>query len=249
MRQVRLVTTEDLARLMGSESRGWRVGDAVADLVTRGWLRPLPVRGSYEFLPAASGPWESGDPWMELRAALVKNPNLAPQVALGSAAFLRGYADRHPSTDIIIVNINGSAHPGLRRTYRTIRTQPSRLFGATPIDGIPVATPARLVLEAATWWRDAGGVMNEDRWIRPALEAANINELCAGALRLGRVTTARAGYLAHHVGNSRAEGALQDLPRARPVSLGPRPTRLRNVLFNAKWGVCDTLTSRGTLSQ
>ena len=159
MRQARLVTTEELAHLIGSEPKGWRVGDAVADLVARGWLRPLPLRGSYEFLPAAGGPWESGDPWMELRAALVKNPNLAAQVALGSAAFLRGYADRHPSTDIIIVNINSSVLPGLHRTYRSIRTQPTRLFGATPIDGLPVATPTRLVLEAATWWRDAGGVM------------------------------------------------------------------------------------------
>lgn len=241
MRQARMVSRGDLAGILGVAPNTKRVDDAVEGLVARGWLRPLPVRGTYEFLPAAGGPWESGDPWIELRAVAAKNPKLMPQIVLGSAAFLRGFSDRRPTADLIAVNADVSLPPGLRKTYRVIRTTPHRLFGASPIDGLPVATPARLVLEVALWWKHAGDVWSPDHWIRSAFDAADLDELHQGAQQLGGVVVARTGHIAHQLGIAAAEQVLNDLPRPQPVFFGPRPQSVAGVSFDSAWGVYDTL--------
>ncbi len=241
MRNARHVTRAEIATILGVPPTAKRLDNTVADLLSRGWLRPLNVRGAYEFLPASGGPWESGDPWIEFRAAVATSPLLAPQVALGSAAFLRGLADRHPARDIIAVSATPSLPPGLRKTYQVIRATPSRLFGATPLDQLPVATPARLVLETAMWWHHAGDVWSPDHWIRSALQNADIEELREGAKRLGGAVTARAGHFARCLEVPGAERALADLPRPQPVFLGPRPPSLSGVPYDSVWGVYDTL--------
>src|SRR3954454_4364374 len=70
----RLVTIDDLQRARPELDRAL-VRQGIAHLVRRGWLRPVGVRGTYEFIPgAAAGPYPSGDPWLVLRAELARRP-------------------------------------------------------------------------------------------------------------------------------------------------------------------------------
>ncbi len=241
MNQQRWITAIELAKAAGAEPGSQRVRDLVRQLVKHGWLRPLPLRGNYEFLPAAAGPWVSGDPWLELRVALRQGDELHPQVALGSAAFLRGLTDRRPPRDLVALNVEASVLPGIRQLYSVIRTKPRRLFGTEDLDGLPVATSARMVLEAAMWSGRAGDLRSEEHWVRPALATANLDELEAGARRLGPAVTSRTGYLADQVGTTAAADRLRGLPRTRPVIFGPRPSSLAGTPFDPQWGVYDTI--------
>src|SRR6266536_39258 len=75
LEQKRLVTLADIQAIRPDLHR--RVAfDAVRELSRLGWLRRSGVKGTYEFIPgAAAGPYPSGDPWLVLRAELVRSPD------------------------------------------------------------------------------------------------------------------------------------------------------------------------------
>jgi predicted transcriptional regulator of viral defense system len=236
-RQQRLVTAAEVGQLAGVQ--GQRVIDVLAELRAHGWLRPLSLRGTYEFLPAAGGPLASGDVWLELRAALARDPAARAHVGLGSAAFLRGLADRRPLPNTIVWQADREAPPGLLRVYRVIRCVPSRFFGTEPQDGLPVAGVERIAVEVALWPQYAGDLLNPDHWIAAVLGACDAHRLAALALRAGPAATGRLGHLASARGVRAAIlDALRPLPRAHPAWLGPRRSGAR---YDHSWDVYDTL--------
>src|SRR5665811_1979638 len=94
---------------LGSDRHEW----AVRSLAAHGWLVPLPVRGTYEFLPAQSGPDRAGDPLTEAAAALKRFPDLGIQLVLGGAAFLGGFNERAPVRYTLIVPVQAPLQRGL----------------------------------------------------------------------------------------------------------------------------------------
>jgi hypothetical protein len=208
-----------------------------------GWIRQLPLRGSYEFQPAAGGPFSSGDPWLAFRIATERDPCTAAHVGLGSAAFLRSFADRRPLPDTVVWSLATRPADGLASLYRIIRVRPERFFGTELLNGLSVATPERIALETATWPTRAGDLRNLDHWLRAVLNSASIDSLIEGATRLGPTTTARLGYLAQRFGAEGVASAMSELPHAKPVWIGSR--ELGGKRFDARWGVYDNVGVAG----
>src|SRR3989454_9229869 len=154
--QKRLINQAEIAKAAGLQPRTRETRKLVERLRAHGWIRALPVRGAYEFLPAEAGPHPSGDRWTELRAALKRDPNLPVQVVLHSAAFMRGLADRFPIPDQVAVG-RENISKGLGSVYNVIRTKPARLGGAALDDGKPFAAVERRPLEGGWWGVEAGG--------------------------------------------------------------------------------------------
>ena len=240
----RTVTSEEIAQIigadLGSDPHEW----AVRSLVAHGWLVPLPMRGTYEFLPAQSGPDRAGDPLTEAAAALKRSPDLRIQIVLGGAAFLGGFNERAPTRYTLIVPRQAPIQRGLAQAYDLIRAAPSRFFGATPQDGVPVSGASRLLLDAALWPERAGDLRDTGHWLRAALAKADISEIIAFAKRLDsdRVT-ARAGYFAEAFGRPDVAAILADMHPKAAVRLGD-PTETLHAR-DTRFGVRDHLGVAG----
>jgi len=216
----RLVGVEDVLRARPDLSRPL-ARQALAALVRRGWLRPTGVRGTYEFLPAAAGPSPSGDPWLALRAALTRCPDLS-HVGAASAAWLRGYAQRSPARHIVVTTPGVRIPPALAETYRVLRTAPAPAGDC--IDGLPVPIAPELLAEVA----QLAPCLSLDAaqgWLRRLLDDASPAAVAATLAGRGPATRARAGYIAEACGaeaHAAAIAALGDVG-AGPYYTGPRP--------------------------
>lgn len=233
----RTVTSEEIAKMIGAPFGSDRHEWAVRSLVAHGWLVPLPMRGTYEFLPAQSGPDRAGDPLTEAAAALKRFPGLRLQLVLGGAAFLGGFNERAPARYTLIVPKQAPIQRGLAQAYDLIRAVPSRFFGATPRDSVPMSGAPRLLFDAALWPERAGDLRDPGHWLRAALAKAETSEILAFAQGLDsdRVT-ARAGYFAETFGRPDIAAALADLRPKAAVRLGDptEPLRARDTRFGVR---------------
>lgn len=112
LRQPTLVTLDELALL--AEELGLRTPAKVvaARLRATGWLLRTVQRGIYEFAPGShAGPFGHGDPFIDLRAAMraERGPLV---VALHSALWLHGMAERAPDRHELAVPVGATARVG-----------------------------------------------------------------------------------------------------------------------------------------
>ena len=124
----RLVSQPDLARLVERATIG-TAPKVVADRLRKlGWLLPTGTAGVWEFAPAAhAGPIGHGDPFLELRAALVARPSLDAAVSLTSALAANHLVERATDRLEIAVGDSASIPRGLRRAARVIVFDPATL--------------------------------------------------------------------------------------------------------------------------
>jgi predicted transcriptional regulator of viral defense system len=233
----RAVTSAEIAQIIGAEIGSNRHEWAVESLVAHGWLAPLPMRGTYEFLSAQAGPDRAGDPLIEAAAALKRFPGLRIQLVLGGAAFLGGFNERAPTRYTLIVPKQAPIQRGLAQAYDLIRAAPSRFFGATPRDSVPMSGASRLLFDAALWPGRAGDIRDPDHWLRAALARADVTETLGFAKQLDsdRVT-ARAGYFAEAFGRPDIAVAMADLHPNAAVRIGDptEPLHARDTRFGVR---------------
>jgi len=241
-RGTRIVSARQLAAIKGLEPDSAAMRSLVRRLTASHWLVPLARRGMYEFVPVRVGVHSSNDALVELQA-LAQAPN-APrfQVALGTAAFLRGYADTAPSLAYVLFDKNATVRPPrLRERFKVIRTNENRLFGAEPLDsakGVPVSTASRLFIEVALYWRHAGDLRSRDHWLAGAIRDVDVDLVATWAETLGTGTVARVGYLADRFGAELLRGKLAGgIKRRTEVSFGPP----RHGVYDARWHVYDAI--------
>lgn len=238
LRGATLVSAEEVAAYAGVAAGSPAAYDIIRRLVAARWLRPLPVKGRYEFLPGAAGPFSREDALDPLRA-LFAGWETAGQVVLSGAAFLRAFADRAPDRFDVAVPRRRSIWRSLRSLYRFHSVVPERIFGAELVDGVPVSTRERLLLDVALW-PDAVGVALRDRdhWLGRALAEADTSIVKKMLRRLDSPTAnARAGYLAAVFGRGDLADAVAQLGRPRvSVPLLPAtastPAARRDERFN-----------------
>ncbi len=233
----RTVTSEEIAQLIGAPLGSDRHEWAVRSLVAHGWLVPLPMRGTYEFLSAQAGPDRGGDPLTEAAAALRRSPGLRLQLVLEGAAFLGGFNERAPLRYALIVPKQAPIQRGLAHAYDLIRAAPSRFFGATPREGVPMSGASRLLFDAAFWPERAGDLRDPGHWLRGALAKADLSEILAFAQRLDSArVTARAGYFAEAFGRPDIAATLADLHPKAAVRLGnpAEPLHARDTRFGMR---------------
>lgn len=231
----RLITLDDVARARPELDRAV-ARQGLAELVRRGWLRPVGVRGTYEFIPgAAAGPYPSGDPWLVLRAELRRRPG-AFHVGATSAAWLLGYAQRSPAPHLVVAPAAVRVPRPLAATYRVLRTAPAPASGVA--DGLPVPTPTELFAEIAQLAPRLA--LDAARgWLRRLLDDAPPEEIAATLGGRGVATRARAGYLAEACGATGHAAAIAALgpPGDGPFYTGPRRA---DGAFSPRWRIYDT---------
>ena len=143
----KLVTAELLRDLAARRQVGMPVDELVERLRRHGWLLDLRTRGVWEFAPAArAGALGSGDPFIELRATLLRRPELPVCVAGESAAWLHGLSGRPPGRHVIAAPPKLELPPALEK-FRAVRHS-ARLSPDT-VDGLPVWRVATLLVQMA----------------------------------------------------------------------------------------------------
>ncbi len=126
-----------------------------ARLRATGWLLATAQRGVYEFAPGShAGPYGHGDPFIDLRAALLTE-RFPVAVALQSALWLHGLAERVPDRHELAVPAGAAAPDSVRLRMRVVHF--SARLPAADIDQLPVHQPATILVHLATRPGDVRG--------------------------------------------------------------------------------------------
>lgn len=237
-----IVSVQQLAAIKGVAAESPVVRGLVRRLKASGWLVPLARQGMYEFVPLRAGPYPSNDELRELEA-LARGPKPPRfQLALGSAAFLRGYAETAPVQSYVVLDKRATTRPRrLRDRFHVIRTDANRLFGAEPLNAdsrVPVSTASRLFIDAALFWDRAGDLRSGDHWLAAATKDVNAKRTAGWATQLGPGVVSRVGFLAERFGaRELAELLAPSVERRAVASFGPRGQGE----YDAKWHVYDPI--------
>jgi len=238
LRQPSVVTGKLITELIAESGSRLTNRAAVDRLVREGWLSPLRTQDAWEFIPASrAGRYPSGDPWIELRALLVRKPDAPVAVAFASAVWEFGYSSHQPNRPTF-------AHrPGWRPPRALSDARSVRYDWRLRVwqkDGLPVWQPATVVVAAANRVECQDDWGNADDWLPETMRATTPTEVVTEARGRGTATLARLGYFAEWSGRHDIVDALTPLfPEHLPVTyLGPRQPRGRWV---KRWQLYDSL--------
>jgi hypothetical protein len=204
-------------------------------LQKRGWLLSTGLSGAWEFAPGAhAGPYSRGGPLLPVRAALALDPDLATAVALGSAAWAHGLADRTPPQVELAVAPGRRVPAGLKRKARVLSFD-ARLAPVVR-KGVPVQRFETLLVHMAarpSHVRSWGAVVD---WLADAVadaeEADVLTELKGRAHAVG----IRLAYLIQGLWPGLAERLGEGA--TSKVWFGPRRKLRRH---SQRWMVADSI--------
>ncbi len=237
LEQPRVVTAAQLSRWAAQSGVAWPAEVVIRRLRERGWLLDLATKGVWEFAPASrAGALGSGDPLIELRATLARDPSAPLKVAAESAAYLLGLASRRPEPEVF------GAPEGVRRpkalgALRVVRWHPA----CEPIfrDGLPVWAPPTLLAFMGTRPSGYRDWPNVGEWLRPGAGQVTESDIERELGGRPRSAWARTAYLLHVGGN---EAVAQTLLTQAPAGRGPYYLGARTGgRYVARFEVVDTL--------
>ena len=204
-------------------------------LLALGWLLRTGLNGAWEFAPGAhAGPLSRGGPLLAFKAALALAPDLPAALALSSAAWAYGFADRTPSKIELAVASGRTVAAGLARNVRVLRFD-SKL---KPIDrkGVPVQRVESVLVHMAarpshvTSW---GGVAE---WIGDIVAEAKEADVLFELSGRPRAVRVRFAYLLQALW-PRLSDQIGDEGTSK-VWFGPRRKLRRH---SQRWRVADTV--------
>lgn len=200
----------------------------------RGWLLATGVRGVWEFAPGAhAGPYGHGDPLGGVKAAALRYPDLRLQVALSTAAWATGHADRVPGRVEVALPLGVRAPAPLSAAARVTRFD-ARLE-PVKVKGAKVHRPETVLVHMAHRPADVRSWESAVEWlpgVAADTDAALVIEELAGRPATTRV---RLGYLLQGLRPDVAE-PLQSAVKTK-TWFGPRGALLRH---SQSWQVADT---------
>jgi predicted transcriptional regulator of viral defense system len=215
--------------------------DVVAERLQRhGWLLPLRTRGAWEFAPGSrAGAFDSGDPFIELRATLARRPDFPASVAYESAVWLHNLSDRSPDRHVLSIRKSESV-PHSLRDFRVTRIQP--VLDRVEIRGLPVWSLESIVVLIGARPTSFGDWPNLDSWFGSAARRGDDETIVSELAHRSRAAWMRTGYLLERSGNDRLADRIRD---AAPAGSGPfyLGARDRPGRYSSKWQVMDSLLS------
>lgn len=238
LQQPRVVSREDIAQIMRDRDLGTWTDALTFRLRKEGWLLPLRTRGVWEFAPGArAGAYGGGDPHIELRATLRRDPEFPGQLAYESAAWLQGLVQRAPVREVLSLP-NRTEAPVALSGYRIVHQRPS--LSTLDKDGLPVWRIESLITLIAVRPEAYHDWPNTMQWLASAaakIDASMIRDELKGRPVSVRVRTA---YLLDRGGNrSQARALVGDIGAgAGPIFLGPRTKDAR---FDKRYNLYDSL--------
>jgi predicted transcriptional regulator of viral defense system len=234
--QPSLVSLDELAELAARHGGATYVRELARRLRATGWLLPTGRPGIYEFAPGAhAGPYGHGDPFVALHAELRAKPDLPVRLALHSALWAHGLAERPPPRHEVMLPAGTPASAPLSRAFRVVRFDAQN--PPADVRGTPTSTPATVLVHAAAKpnavrsWTALGEALPE------LVERSTVAELRAELTQRPASVGARLGYLLAGVD----EQLVSDLGLTAghgTVWFGPRGAVRR---FDARWNIADTL--------
>jgi hypothetical protein len=230
---VDLADLEQLIKRHGGRSRAREVAHRLRE---RGWLLATARPGVFEFAPAAhAGPFGHGDPFIDLRAELRSDIDLPARLALHSALWIHGLADRAPDIHEVLLPPRVLTPTPLARSFRVLRFE-ARLAPEEML-GLPVSTPATVLVHLAARPTDIRNWPFFFEAIKDLTERTTASAL--GEELAGRPASvfARFGYLLQGV----APHLIDELglaPASGVVWFGPRGQVRR---FDPRWNIADTI--------
>lgn len=235
LEQPRLVTMGQVRSLVERHGIGSDPKLVALRLRRQGWLLDTGVRGVWEFAPGAhAGPYGHGDPLGGVKAFRLQHPRVSVAVALSTAAWAHGQADRVPSRVEVAVPLSVRTPATLSAVARVTRFE-ARL-PLVEVKGAGVHRPESVLVHMAQRPGDVRSWISAAEWL-PEVAAAADQEAVAEELA-GRpaATRSRLGYLLQTL---RPDIALPLAPTtANKVWFGPRGPLLRH---SQRWHVADTL--------
>lgn len=234
--QPQIVTLQQLTKI-GREVESRTSPALIAHrLRKRGWLLSTGLNGAWEFAPAAhAGPHSRGGPLLPVLAALALDPDLPAAVALGSAAWAHGLADRAPLR-VALALIPGERVPaGLRRRAHVVHF--STRLESVQRKGVPVQRLETLLVHLATrpsHMTSWGAVAD---WLGDVVAEADEAKIFSELIDRPRAVRMRLAYLLEGVWPDLAERLGADSATSK-VWFGPRQKLRRH---SQKWHVADSL--------
>ena len=218
LRGATLVSAEEVAAYAGVAAGSPAAYDIIRRLVAARWLRPLPVKGHYEFLPGAAGPFCARMPSTRCARCSpggrlpARSSSQVPRSSAGSPA-VRRTGSTWPSLAPVDLAVPSLALPvPLRGTGADLRSRAGRRRPRVHAG----APPAR---RRALAGRGRRGPRDRDHWLGRALAEADTSSVIDMLRRLDSPTaTARAGYLAGAFGRDDLADAVASLGRSRVLS-------------------------------
>ncbi len=237
LRQPKVVTREllgDLAQATGSKLPPKVLAER---LVRAGWLLPLRLRNAWEFAPGShAGRYGWNDPWIELRALLLNQPNAPVAVAFESSIWELGHTTHQPTKPVL-------AHRPKWDTPRVLDARSISYDWKLPplmIRGLPVWQEATALVAAANRPGAQGDWGNADDWLSETFGSATPEDVITEATGRGNSTMARLGYMAEWSGRSDIADHIDELlPKSRQVTyFGPRNLKGRWI---SRWRLYDAM--------
>lgn len=235
LRQPTLVTLDQLTDLAKEARLQTPAKVLAARLRTAGWLLPTAQRGVYEFAPGAhAGPYGHGDPFIDLRAALLAGHQPAV-LALRSALWLHGLADRAPDRHEIAVPIGADVPEPIRRRMRV--THFSSHLPAAALEELPVQQPATILVQIATKPGDVRGWPAFAEALAELAARSSVEDLDRELTQRPSTVRPRLAYLLSGVDAHLAESVQPSRP-ATVTWFGPSRVSRR---FDSRFNVADGL--------
>jgi hypothetical protein len=231
------VVTMDMIAAIATRS-GLRTAPRViaGRLRGHGWLLATGHRGVWEFAPAShAGPFGHGDPGLALRVALTAAPDLEAALALTTAAWALGFADRIPTRIDIAMPDPATAPVSLVRHAHV--TSYTSTLGYQQVKGLPTHRPETILAHLAarpTIVRSWDAVLE---WLPELASTLDPDALAVELTGRSPADRVRAGYLLQGLRPDLTTALKGDV--AGPVRFGSRKdTPLRH---SSTWHVIDTL--------
>ena len=237
LRQPKVVTRElleDVAQEVGSKLPSKVLAER---LVRSGWLLPLRLQNAWEFAPGAhAGRYGWNDPWIELRALLLHQPNAPVAIAFESSLWELGHTTHQPTKPVL-------AHRPKWHAPRVIDARSISFDWKLPaviIRGLPVWQEATALVAAANRPAAQGDWGNADYWLSETFRSATPEDVVKEATGRGNSTLARLGYMAEWAGSNDVADLIDNLlPQSRDVTyFGPRQSKGRWI---NRWRLYDAM--------
>lgn len=120
--QPEIVTLKQLTRMAAELDVRTAPALIAHRLQVLGWFLSTGLSGAWEFAPGAhAGPHSRGGPLLPVKAALALMPELPAAVALTSAAWAHGFADRTPPQVQVAAKSGARVPAGLARQVQVLR--------------------------------------------------------------------------------------------------------------------------------
>ncbi len=235
LRQPTLVTVEELAALAEDARLKTPPKVLAARLRAAGWLLPTAQRGVYEFAPGAhAGPYGHGDPFIDLRAAFVVG-NRSAVLALQSAVWLHGLADRAPNRHEVTVPVGTNPSEAIKRRLRVVRFV--HRLEPVDIERLPVHRPATILVHLATKPGNVHGWTTFAEALGDLAVRSPLAELERELARRPSTVRPRLAYLLSGV----APGIADQLQPTTPDAVTWFGSRRVSQRFDKRFNVADSL--------